>query len=249
MSALRIVPAVCVSLGLLAAAEPTPRNKPAMAFDSHRNRLVVFGGLYEAPQTNPPRRAAPVRNDTWEWSGSSWEQVSASGPPGRCVAAMVYDSRRKKVVLFGGQDVQGEQLGDTWEWDGTRWEQRAIEGPSPSPRSVFDMVYDSRRGRVVLLGGQQGRGKPFLNDTWTWDGRTWSEIRSPGPSPRLLHAMAYDEKRDLVVLFGGAHPPERAAMADTWLFNGREWREARAHTGSRGSERRSVKTARLLRSG
>ena len=33
---------------------------------------------------------------------------------------MVYDSRRKKIVLFGGHE--GENVfGDTWEWDGRRW--------------------------------------------------------------------------------------------------------------------------------
>jgi hypothetical protein len=34
--------------------------------------------------------------------------------------ALAYDSRRERVILFGGSDGT-QTFGDTWEWDGTTW--------------------------------------------------------------------------------------------------------------------------------
>src|SRR5262245_26789082 len=68
----------------------------------------------------------------------SWTPL-APGP--RINHAMVYDSVRGRVVLFGGiaRDNTSE-YGDTWEWDGFRWERVATNGPAP--RSKHAMAYD-----------------------------------------------------------------------------------------------------------
>ena len=60
---------------------------------------------------------------TWEWNGSNWTQRVVSGPPPRSDAGMVYDSARKRIVLFGGRrgSPDNSDLGDTWEWDGASW--------------------------------------------------------------------------------------------------------------------------------
>lgn len=116
------------------------------------------------------------------------------------------------------------RLGDTWEWDGQRWERRDIEGPPA--RSAADMVYDSANGRMLLFGGQYGRGE-MLGDTWEYDGTRWRQIETPeSPSPRMFHTMAYDKRRRVTVLFGGANYKERKfGMDDTWVFDGRRWRQ------------------------
>jgi catechol 2,3-dioxygenase-like lactoylglutathione lyase family enzyme len=44
--------------------------------------------------------------------------------------AIAYDDARKKVVLFGGSDANGNKLNDLWEYDGRAWR------PSPSPPST-----------------------------------------------------------------------------------------------------------------
>jgi hypothetical protein len=28
---------------------------------------------------------------------------------------------RKRIVLYGGFDAEGNKFNDTWEWDGQRW--------------------------------------------------------------------------------------------------------------------------------
>jgi hypothetical protein len=72
--------------------------------------LVFFGW-------NPDEPAA-----SWVWNGASWRKTD-SGPSRRIGTHAAYDERRRRVVLFGGNDEQG-MLGDTWEWDGQRWSRR-----------------------------------------------------------------------------------------------------------------------------
>ena len=97
---------------------------------------------------------------------------------------MAYDSRRGRVVLFGGADAS-KVCGDTWEWDGNRWTQVSVTGPGP--RTFPAMTYDSLRRRVVLFGrnrvlfGRNPEENKYLDDTWEWDGRRWMQIKVPGP--------------------------------------------------------------------
>ena len=157
----------------------------AIAYDSSRLRVVLFGG-----------------GGTWEWDGNSWAQLaSTTSPSPRTGHAMVYDSAHGRTVLFGGVGSSG-YLADTWEWDGTTWVQR-FPATSPPPRYWHAMAYDSARGRTVLFGGCSGT--QILGDTWEWDGTTWVQ-RFPATSPpfRDEHAMVYDSARGRTVLFGGS---------------------------------------------
>jgi len=50
---------------------------------------------------------------TWEWNDNLWTQRQDMGPPHRTSHDLTYDSKRNRVVLFGGW---GETLlEDTWE--------------------------------------------------------------------------------------------------------------------------------------
>src|SRR5690606_11603877 len=73
------------------ASIPPRRTEPAMAYDSARGKVVLFGGA-----------DSHLRGDTWEWDGVSWRRVATTGPSARDGHAMAYDATRKKVVLFGG---------------------------------------------------------------------------------------------------------------------------------------------------
>ena len=81
------------------------------------------------------------------------------------------------------------------------------------------MTYDSLRGRVVLFGGSGGG---FLNDTWEWDGSTWTRVfpaNSPGPRQTEL---AYDSVRMCTVSFGGWNGAAQR-LSDTWTWDGTNW--------------------------
>jgi hypothetical protein len=106
----------------------------AMAYDSARGRIVVFGG-----------RSSPTAfsNSTWEYNGSQWHQMTPTGsvPSARYGHSMVYDSTRHVVVLFGGQ-TQTSLSNGTFEYDGLSWTQRSPTG-APAARKGHAMTYDS----------------------------------------------------------------------------------------------------------
>jgi uncharacterized protein (TIGR03437 family) len=99
---------------------------------------------------------------------------------------------------------------------------------SPPARSGQAMAYDSLHSQTVLFGGQ-GAGQihlggpiPYLNDTWVWDGSTWTE-KTPQtvPTARALHAMAYGMGQ--VLMFGGVINGSVGLEKDTWVWDGTNW--------------------------
>jgi len=203
---------------LVSQSGPGPRTFPAMAYDSIRKKVVLFGGNRVLFGKNPNENR--FLNDTWEWDGESWTQVQAAGPSPRAEAAMAFDSRRGRVVLFGGHDRAGEagrRLGDTWEWDGKRWVEMKVT--SPSPRNGATQVYDSVRGKIVLFGGSTQTG--VLGETWEWDGKQWIENRAALTQGRFNCVMAYDSARRKIIRFGGRYAGK--PLGDTWEYDGKRW--------------------------
>lgn len=190
------------------ATKPPVRYGVGMAYDSAHGQTVLFGGESLAVQ---------VLNDTWVWDGTNWTQKSpANNPPPRCFQAMVYDSAHGQVVLFGGHSNNtGNDFSDTWVWDGTNWTQASPQN-SPPARQFPSMAFDSTHGQVVMFGGFASAGSTILGDTWTWDGKNWTQ-QSPAvtPPPSNAPAMAYDPKHDQTVLFGGY---SGSYSANTWTF-------------------------------
>ncbi|MDR2014094.1 MAG: hypothetical protein LBP99_00520, partial [Azoarcus sp.] len=86
------------------------------------------------------------------------------------------------------------------------------------------MAYDAAHGQVVLFGGSGPTS--LLNDTWTWDGSTWTQQHpANSPSPRTDAMMAYDAARGQVVLFGGfdGYSDISGPLGDTWTWDGNTW--------------------------
>jgi hypothetical protein len=200
---------------LTPARKPPARWTHGMVYDEDRRRIVLFGGL-------ATDQASGALNDTWEWDGTNWTQVTTtSAPSARGIhGAITYDSSRKRVVLRGGGIVPGQPtLGDTWTYDGTNWTE--VTGAGPSPRVAPAIVFDKARNEVVLFGG--GNWSPYFGDTWRWNGTSWNEL-TPGtaPSARQSARMIYDATRSLVLLFGGDNGQLRN---DLWQYNGQSWSE------------------------
>jgi hypothetical protein len=192
---------------------PGARDHHAMVYDSARGVVVLFGG-----NRGTPGKEVEL-DDTWLYDGTRWTLDAGARPPARSTHRLVYDSRRQRVVLFGGWSAAG-LLGDTWEWDGVAWRLASTAGPSA--RFASRMAYDARRRQTVLFGGRGAEGD--LADTWTWDGTAWTQHAPTGPSARNVHAMAYDPRRERVVLYGGLHAGDR--LADTWTWDGARWQRA-----------------------
>jgi hypothetical protein len=199
------------------ANSPGPHRGAAMAYDPKDGAVYLFGGETET---------APRSNALWRWDGARWTELAASGPwpSERRDSALVYDSVRDSLVLFGGVG-DNMALNDLWEWDGAGWSERTPTGPGPAGRSLHRMVYDSRRGRVVLYGGFL-EGSTYDLSLWEWDGASWEEhpADASAPGSRPGHGMAYDTRRGRVVIFGGFNVScPNSLCSDTWEWDGTAW--------------------------
>jgi hypothetical protein len=171
-------------------------------------------------------------SDTWTYaaSGDVWARQSPpTSPPARAYASISYDAAAGVDVMFGGSGSGGPDS-DTWNYDtssGT-WTEEASTGPPA--RFGASMSYDATAGAVVLFGGQSASGAE-LNDTWSWDGSSWSQddghsngctTTCPGPPAREGAALAYDASAGGDVLFGGYNGTNDGSSdpddGDTWVF-------------------------------
>lgn len=160
---------------------------------------------------------------TAQWSHTT----PATSPSARGAAAMTFDATAGRVLLFGGVPAfPGTPLADTWSFDGSNW---TLLSPlaSPSGRAQTGLTYDLARGVAVMYGGGNTSffGGPSLDQTWEFDGVTWSQIttvNSPGGLANM--GACYDVIRQRTVIYGG--DPDSffpIASNQTWEYNGIDW--------------------------
>jgi len=187
----------------------------AAAYNPDDQVTVLFGG----------RDETTFYNDTWQCDGRTWVRIDALTPPSpRNGAKMTYDRNRQRMVLFGGYYGPDNVFFDeTWEYEDGQWTQR-LPAHHPPARESSALVYDARRGVVVLFGGGQAAGSTVYGDTWEWNGDDWTQRLDLTTSPpaRWAHAMAYDNDRQRTILFGGL-TGTTTAFDDTWEYDGRTW--------------------------
>lgn len=88
--------------------KPSPRNLFSMVWDDERRRALVFGGQTEDGRTN----------DVWIFDALSktWAELPTQGeaPSARSGHDAVWLPGRRAMLVFGGQDADGDQ-NDLWE--------------------------------------------------------------------------------------------------------------------------------------
>src|SRR5438132_4915241 len=179
----------------LATTGPSPREGPAMAYDSESDRTILFGG---------DTSAMPYSwdNETWayDFNTNTWTNMTpgeARRPSVRTGHAMTYDSKTDRIILFG--DTSGiTNHNDTWTYDfNTNTWTEMKPGVSP-PASVGQaMTYDSRLNRVIAHGNRETWAYLFATNMWT---NMTAPFRS---SATARFAMAYATQSGRIVLFGG----------------------------------------------
>jgi DNA-binding beta-propeller fold protein YncE len=171
----------------------------------------------------------PPYGDLWRIAGGEWAPLDPIALGG----ALAWDSRRGRIVSFGGAFLgpSGVRVSaETWEHDGARWIRRSPTTAPPAGGGSA-MAFDERRGVSVLFGGRSW-GTGLFGESWEWDGEIWTEKSWPlAPSPRFAHAMAFDPIRGKVVLFGGKETV--GSSNETWLYDETGWQlAAPAHAPS-----------------
>jgi hypothetical protein len=206
----------------ISGTDVEPRDHQSLVYDEDRETVLMFGGILGD-------RSAAWPADTWEMRQEGWVRIATEGPVGRGRTALVYDTVRRQIVLFGGigaPPTPGEAqpfFNDTWVWGRTNWRKVAEDGPPA--RYAHGMVFDEGAGVVLLYSGAAAPGNTPLSDMWQWDGSLWTEIQLSGPTPgyRYQPVMVYDRARGKTVLYGGI----LGSKDDTWEWDGRQWRQIR----------------------
>jgi N-acetylneuraminic acid mutarotase len=201
---------------------PSPREGAATAVLN--GKVYLYGGS---------GTAGGFLSDTWEWDGAKWTQLTPPGPTpgGRYGHSMA--TLGNVIVLFG--NVGGPT--DTWTFDGTSWTQAATVGPTGNPGGLSEsrcfQTMATIGNRVILFGGEQDANN-ILDDTWAWDGKTWTQLSVPNPPAARFHA-GMTTLQNQIVMFGGAGaiPNGVPFLADTWAFDGMAWKQV-ATTGPPG---------------
>jgi hypothetical protein len=234
---------------------PAARMDAAMACDPFRKSLILYGGMNYSPG---PGSASEILGDTWEWNFGTrkWSQLHpASRPEPRDSHAMVTDTVRGKVLLFGGERPSYDYVypppgsprsvdplsNAVWEWDGanTTWTNRnpvPFMG-SPVGRTYPILTFDEARQKLFLLDEQTN---PYSTLAfWEWDpvSAGW-ELRDAGDMVPIygnsqFTPAAYDSlrRRQVVPLArGDATSP---SPVETWELDtkGPTWYQRILSTG------------------
>ena len=192
----------------LFATNPSPRLAPRMAFDEESGVGVLFGGR---GLTDPATALEHGSDETWLWVRNHWVQVFPQvAPPPRSAHAMVYDSARDRVIVFGGRKEatvirqRFSMHGDTWAWKNGEWTDLA-PAAAPPARFYQGMAYDRDRDRVVLYGGfnytADGKTLQALFDTWEFDGENWTRVAENGPA-LSKPLLVFDAVRHQTLMLG-----------------------------------------------
>jgi hypothetical protein len=100
---------------------------------------------------------------------------------------------------------------------------RIMTPNSPAGRYTHGLAYDTQRHITVLFGGDS-TGSSRLNDTWEFNGTTWTQVipaQSPPGRVNIDQALVYDTVRTRTVLFGGLGVS--GYLSDTWEYDGTTW--------------------------
>lgn len=192
------------------------RSGIGLAFDSKRKKVFSFGGF-----TGQPNCCSELR--VWENSDPvaiGWKKIAEIPEFPAAEPGFVYDSKRDRLIAFGGSPGMRKVNTDTWEWDGNEWKKFA--GTSPEGRQAFVMAYDEARKKTVVFGGLGSVPGTMLDDTWEFDGNAWQKIPVTGPAARASAGFAYDSDKKLLIVFGGM--TKNGFTNDTWSYDGKEWK-------------------------
>lgn len=195
--------------------KPSARFDGTIAYDPAGRRVILFGGSGNGEL-----------NDLWSYSLAQrrWEELRPEGdkPPARLGHTLVLDSRRQRLVLFGGQ--ASGFFNDTWAYDlaQNRWSRIAADGAAPSRRYGHSAILDAERDRMIVSHGFTNSGR--FDDTWALDlaTGTWRDISpsSGRPLRRCLHHAVYDAAGGQMLLYGGcASGFGPCPLGDLWSFD------------------------------
>lgn len=118
----------------------------SICYDEANKQVVLFGG----------GNADTERGDSGTWiytpASNTWLQLKLERqPPPRANSQLAYDPVNKKVLLFGGDQLD-QVVSDTWAFDGKQWEEKR-PALAPAPRAGHALLWLPKAKKMLLLGG------------------------------------------------------------------------------------------------
>ncbi len=189
---------------------PSPRSLFAFVTDPVRNVIDLYGG------TN----TVTTYFDFWSYQNGQFRMQNDAKAPTDCASPIAaFDSDRQKVVMLCSGSA-------TWEFDGVTWTQYDSSKPAPPGHQWSSLVYDPTLKKTVFFGGYNAT---YLDQTWTFDGSSWLQVKKNPPPSRSHTAMWYDPTLKKTVLYGGlGRVTANDALSrfdDMWSFDGIGWTE------------------------
>ena len=137
------------------AVSPSSREGAQIAYDLHRQRVLLHGGYLPF---------APF-GDTWEYDGVTWTLVATG--PARHLTPFAYDPLRRRVVQFGDWWNNSAM---TTEYGANGWQvaNTSASAQVPPPTAEGGLVCDALRGECVMFGGTITPSFNFTNATWRY---------------------------------------------------------------------------------
>jgi hypothetical protein len=198
-------------------AGPVTRSDYSLYYDTHENKIILFGGVIETSSGG-----ALVR-DTWEYDSelNIWSEFPRNTKIGPLYGhSMIYDPVGKIGILVGGNNWDSGTSNTFWTFDysSRNWTQIQTSN-APDIRYWHYSAFDPNRRQMLIFGGTSHLYAPW-GDTWILDCNTfeWKEIKGTGPSGRFLGRMVYNPHSDTIFLYGGQDGQTRA-LEDSWSFN------------------------------
>ena len=171
--------------------------------DSQSGNIWAVGGV-------PYIGIVPLCFQTNVLIGEQWVAHDRTVEVGNRFTAGSWNPTLGTFVAFGGLSSGPIGVSQTFQFREKSWEEQ-VTPVRPAWRFRPAMGYDSVSGKTLLFGGGSSYS---MNDTWLFDGTTWTRYTGLSPSPRREVSLATDTFRNRMVLMG---------RGDTWEWDGTQW--------------------------
>jgi len=199
------------------------------AFDSVRERLVVYGGAKSGTSCNNIWELDTGGGTGWKLNAPNCSTIDCFPQP-RSYTGCAFYPTEESTVFFGGQvvNVTNDLPPDLYAWDGTGWsswcDDDDCQADAPSASSWTRLAFHGPHEALYQFGGMTNGVRQ--NGLWKWDGSgDWKELcpydnceelRPPG---RYGHGFVYDSARERLIAFLGSADADGGD--DTWEWTSR----------------------------
>jgi peptidoglycan hydrolase-like protein with peptidoglycan-binding domain len=187
----------------------------AVVYDEQNHVYVMFGGNLTGSSQNSTWTFDSSTNNWTQRNATDWTSadVNTKIPYARTNHVMVYDSLRKKTVMFGGAGFIYPStflnMSDVWTYDvpTNKWTKVSTTN-NPPVRYYASFSYDSVNDVFLLVGGNtqlgSSRNETNVYDAWALDLKTniWTQLPSlslplSARTPTTMDTLIYDPVRNV----------------------------------------------------